>query len=251
MTRNRKQTLMKTSDTRTIGEIVAENYRTAPVFKKYGIDFCCKGGRTIEDACATKGIDPSPLLVELEVVSGTRENAQTDYTSWPLDRLVDHIEEKHHRYVEQAIQHIRPFLNKVVEVHGDHHPELIGIHELFNETAGNLAQHMKKEELILFPFIRKMVQAEADGTELGRPHFGTVENPIAMMKDEHVAEGSRFETIRKLSNDYTPPADACNTYRVTYALLKEFEEDLHLHIHLENNILFPKALEMEATQAIA
>lgn len=236
---------MTTSDTKTIGEMVAANYRTAPVFKKYGIDFCCKGGRTIEAACAAKSIDPSPLVAELEAVSGARESAQTDYTTWPLDRLADHIEERHHRYVEEAIQQLQPFLDKVVKVHGDHHPELIDIRERFNKAAGNLAQHMKKEELVLFPFIRKMVKAEAEGTELGRPHFGTVENPIAMMKDEHEAEGSRFETIRNLSHDYTPPVDACNTYRVTYALLNEFEDDLHLHIHLENNILFPKALEME------
>lgn len=146
--------------------------------------------------------------------------------------------------METKIQEITPFLHKVVRVHGNLHPELIEIEQLFKESAGELTAHMKKEELILFPYIRKMVEAQRSGTQVQAP-FGTVHNPIRMMMHEHDSEGERFRKIAALSNNYTPPADACNTYKVTYSLLKEFEEDLHLHIHLENNILFPKSIELE------
>lgn len=159
--------------------------------------------------------------------------------------MADYIEKKHHRYVEEKTREITPYLDKICRVHGDRHPELFEINEHFNATAGELAAHMKKEELILFPFVRKMAKAKQENTKLEAPHFGTVENPIQMMMHEHTAEGERFRKIETLSNNYTPPEDACNTYRVTFALLKEFEADLHLHIHLENNILFPKAIELE------
>lgn len=143
------------------------------------------------------------------------------------------------------IEEIKPYLNKVVAVHGEHNPELKEIEILFNQSADELTHHMQKEEMILFPFIRAMVDAKLDQKDLFQPHFGTVGNPIAMMKQEHENEGQRFEKIAELSANYNPPAHACNTYKVTFALLKEFEDNLHQHIHLENNILFPKAIEME------
>ncbi|MGB1318839.1 MAG: iron-sulfur cluster repair di-iron protein [Flavobacteriales bacterium] len=231
----------------TIGEMVADNYRTAPVFKKYGIDFCCKGGRTLEDACASKGIDPQPLIADLEAATKVTDDSAVDYTTWKLDRLANHIEDTHHTYVEAAIEQIKPFLDKVAKVHGDGHPYLIEIRNMFFEAAGNLAQHMKKEELILFPFIKKMQLAKDAGEPMPTPQFGTVGNPIAMMKTEHEDEGERFEKMSELSDGFNPPEYACNTWRVSYSLLKEFQDDLHKHIHLENNILFPKALEMEAS----
>lgn len=236
---------MESLKNKPIGELVAENYRAATVFKKYKIDFCCQGGRTINDACERKGVDLSLLLDELDQAMQVKDTSTADYQSWPMDLLIDYIEKKHHRYVEQRTQEIIPFLNKLCRVHGERHPELFEITELFISSAGDLAQHMKKEELVLFPFIRKMVSTENQNQPLDQPQFGTVENPIATMMHEHDAEGERFRKIAALSNDYNPPADACNTYRVTYALLKEFEDDLHLHIHLENNILFPKAKAME------
>lgn len=234
-----------TQEEMTIGQMVAENYRTAPIFKKYGIDFCCKGGRSVEDACTQKGIDPTPLLADLERVSQEPVTDQTDYRTWPLDRLADHIEQTHHRYVEEAITQLRPFLDKVCRVHGDHHPALFHIQDAFYTSAAELAQHMKKEELVLFPYIRKMAKAEANGEAIPPAPFGTVRNPITMMMQEHETEGGRFEHISELTEGYNPPEWACNTFRVTYALLKEFQDDLHRHIHLENNILFPKAMEME------
>jgi regulator of cell morphogenesis and NO signaling len=240
------ETLTKKAQ-KQIGEFVAQDYRTAAVFTKYKIDFCCNGGRTIEEACAKKDIDSNVLIDELEAVLNTTTNQTIDYKSWPLDLLAEYIEKKHHRYVEETIPVLLQFLDKLCRVHGERHPELLKINELFIASAGELASHMKKEELILFPFIKKMVKAKIDQSVVQAPHFGTVENPIAMMMHEHDTEGERFRQIAKLTNDYNPPADACNTYRVTFAMLDEFEKDLHLHIHLENNILFPGALKLEQT----
>lgn len=230
-----------------VGVLVAQDYRTASVFKQNGIDFCCNGNRSIEEACSQKQKDAGDLIQRLEEVTAQNTDASSvDFNSWPLDLLADYIEKKHHRYIERKIQEINPFLNKVVTVHSDRHPELIEIEKLFIESAGELTTHMKKEELMLFPFIRKMVTAQQSGTVAHAP-FGTVQNPIQMMMHEHNTEGERFRKIAELTCDYTSPQDACNTYRVTYALLKEFEDDLHRHIHLENNILFPKAIELEQT----
>lgn len=238
-----------TKDT-IIGALVAQDYRTASVFKNSKIDFCCNGNRTIEDACIQNDLDSETLITQLKAVANQTQDSGIDYNAWPLDLLVDYVEKKHHRYVETKIQEITPFLEKVVRVHGDRHPELAEVEQLFKASAGELTQHMKKEEMILFPFIRKMVEAKNTGTAV-QASFGTVQNPIRMMMHEHDGEGERFRKIAALTDNYTPPADACNTYKVTFALIKEFEEDLHLHIHLENNILFPKSIEMEASFATA
>lgn len=236
---------MTITENQIIGDLVANDYRAASVFKKYGIDFCCQGNRTINDACENKKVETKPLLSDLNAAVQAQSETAVDYKSWPMDLLADYIEKKHHRYVEQKTLEIKPFLDKICRVHGERHPELFTIQKEFYASAGELAAHMKKEELILFPFIRKMVKTKQEGLEVEAPHFGTVENPINMMMDEHSVEGERFRKIAELSNDYTPPADACNTYRVTFALLNEFEQDLHLHIHLENNILFPQAIAAE------
>lgn len=236
---------MNIQENQVIGELVAKDYRTASVFKKYGIDFCCQGNRTIDDACRSKNIDGKNVLTDLNQVMITQPEKSVDYQSWPIDSLANYIEENHHSYVESKTQEIKPYLDKICRVHGDRHPELFEINEQFNSAAGELATHMKKEELILFPYIRKMANANKENIKPNMPPFGTVQNPVQMMMDEHTTEGERFRKIEALSNGYTPPQDACNTYNVTFALLKEFEQDLHLHIHLENNILFPKAIEME------
>lgn len=224
-----------------IGELVAADYRTASVFKKNGIDFCCNGNRNIEEGCKKRNMDSGILITALEAVMQEDNTSTADYNSWPADLLADYIEKKHHRYVRAKIVEIVPFLNKVARVHGDNHPELKEVEELFHHSAEELTAHMQKEEKILFPFIRKMVGA---GT-ISEVPFGTIQNPIRMMMMEHENEGDRFRRIALLTDNYTAPADACNTYRVTFSLLKEFEEDLHLHIHLENNILFPRAVALE------
>ena len=231
----------------TIGEYVAQDFRTAAIFSKYGIDFCCKGNRTIEEVCDKKEIDANDLLDQLNTVLSTKNDDGIDFKSWPLDLLADYVEKKHHRYVEEKTPILLQFLDKLCKVHGVNHTELFEVNELFKGCAGELAQHMKKEELILFPFIKKMAKASIDHQFIKEPSFGTVNNPIAMMMEEHEAEGDRFVKIASLTNNYTPPADACNTYRVTFAMLEEFEQDLHKHIHLENNILFPRAVALEKT----
>ena len=234
---------MQVSKESIIGEIVTANYKYAQVFKNVGIDFCCNGNRTIEQACEKKGIEATDILQKLQKLDVVN-NSITHYNSWPLDLLADYIVKKHHRFVVQKTLEIQPYLNKIVKVHGGQHPELAEVEALFNASAGELAQHMKKEELVLFPYVAKLVQAQETHT-IATAHFGTVLNPIQMMMSEHDAEGERFRKIAALTDNYTPPADACNTYIVTFGLLREFEEDLHMHIHLENNILFPKAIELE------
>src|SRR5690554_1636894 len=237
---------METTDQMTIGAMVAKDYRAATVFEKFGIDFCCKGNRTLEEASEKKKIDVSAVKAELEKVFNTHNEESMDYNLWPLDLLADYVEKKHHRYVEERIPLLLQYLNKLCKVHGDVHPELFDITQLFSETAGELTAHMKKEELILFPYIRKMLKKSKDGSPaVDAPHFQTAKNPIKMMMQEHENEGDRFEQIAALTQKYSPPADACSTYRVTYSLLDEFERDLHKRIHLENNILFPKSIEYE------
>ncbi|TXI31576.1 MAG: iron-sulfur cluster repair di-iron protein [Niabella sp.] len=231
---------MNITEQSIIGDLVANDYRTATVFKKYGIDFCCNGNRTIQEACEKKNLETESVVSSLTSASATTTGSNIDYQSWPLDLLADYIEKKHHRYVETRIKEIMPFLQKIVRVHGERHPELLQVEYLFTASAAELTEHMAKEEQILFPYIRKIV---TEGT--ASASFGTVQNPIAVMMEEHAQEGERFEKISELTNQYTPPADACNSYMVTFSLLKEFEEDLHLHIHLENNILFPKSIELE------
>ncbi len=230
---------------KTIGQMVAEDYRTAQVFKNHKIDFCCKGNRTLQEVADKKGLDLETLTQELDSVQNQDQGDQPNFKSWPLDLLIDYIEKKHHRYVEQQIPILKQYLNKLCRVHGERHPELLDILEHFNASAGELSMHMTKEELVLFPWIRKMSSGNLNDSTVEPPHFGTVKNPIKMMMNEHDNEGERFRKIAQLSNDYTPPTDACNTYRVTFSLLQEFEDDLHRHIHLENNILFPKSEILE------
>ena len=229
---------------KTIGEMVADDFRTASVFSANKIDFCCKGNRTLDEVCNQKGLDVYDVLAQLEKATASNNNT-IDFNTWELDLLIDYIEKKHHRYVEEKIPQLVSFLIKLEQVHGAQHPELFEIKKLFKRSADELTQHMKKEELILFPFIKKMVEANRNNSPINIPGFGSVANPIAMMMEEHENEGERFEKIVELSNNYTPPADACNTYKVTYQMLQEFEADLHAHIHLENNILFPSAIVLQ------
>ncbi|AOC93380.1 Iron-sulfur cluster repair protein ScdA [Flavobacterium anhuiense] len=236
---------MENLKNKTIGSFVAEDFRTAAVFSKYRIDFCCKGNRTIAEVCEKQNIDANDLLQNVLQVVQSENSGSIDFNSWPLDLLADYIEKTHHRYVEEKMNVLLPFLDKLCKVHGANHPELFKINELFIGCAGELSQHMKKEELVLFPFVKRMVKTKESDGVLSQPSFGTVSNPIAMMMHEHDNEGERFREIAELTNNYTPPADACTTYRVTFAMLKEFEADLHKHIHLENNILFPKAVTLE------
>jgi regulator of cell morphogenesis and NO signaling len=228
-----------------VGQVVADDFRAAAVFEKYGIDFCCKGNITVDEACESKHIMTEDVMRELKMLLSTDTTQPADYKTWNPVVLADHILENHHRYITEKTPLILQYLAKLADKHGGRHPELLEVNRLFTESAAALASHMKKEELILFPWIKKLAEYTLDqGQDMATPQ-GRIRNPIEMMMHEHDDEGERFKTISAITNQYQPPSDACNTYKVTYAMLQEFETDLHLHIHLENNILFPKASEME------
>lgn len=231
---------------KTVGEIVAENYKAADIFKKHGIDFCCGGNIGLSDLCEKKKLDFNQISHELEQLNQPIQE-ENDYNNWTLDRLIQHIVEHHHSYVLENIPIILQYADKVARVHGEYHPETVQVNELFRAVAQELMMHMQKEEQILFPFIQELVQAEKEGKSTPGAQFGTVQNPIRMMEHEHEDAGDIFKEISAYTNQYTPPEEACNTYRVLYAKLNEFEQDLHQHIHLENNILHPKAIALEAS----
>lgn len=230
--------------TKKVGDLVRENIKTAHVFKKHGIDFCCGGGISLEKACEKYQVDPKVLLSDLDHVDKPSPQ-EPDYSRMEPDALCDHIIQKHHTYVASSIPMILSYAKKVAEVHGAGHPPVIEINNLFTKVADELESHMKKEETILFPYIKSMALAAKTGARVVAPHFGTVRNPVSMMELEHEHAGELLKEINRLSNGYNPPDWACNTFKALYAKLDEFEQDLHLHVHLENNILFPAAVEME------
>lgn len=232
-----------TSGTR-IGDIVKINFKTAQVFDKNKIDFCCGGGISLAEACLKSNTDIDLLLPELEALVLMKDPDSNYIDGLALDELCDYIEKRHHSYVSENIPFLQEKLQKLCEVHGANHPELFNIKELFDGAAGNLSAHMKKEELILFPYIRKMTKFQAEKLN-PKEEFGKIRNTIDLMEEEHQTEGLRFEKISSHSNNYTCPPDGCNTFQVTYQTLKDFEQDLHRHIHLENNILFKKAIVLE------
>lgn len=225
-----------------VSKIVAENYKTAAVFTRHSIDFCCNGGIPLKDACSLRDLNVEEVTQELMDV--LTEPVDIDYQQMRLSQLIDHIVSKHHTYIEATIPMLENYLSKLCEVHGERHPELHKVAGHFHEAAGALTAHMKKEEFILFPFIKSLSSAKENGYALSPPHFGHINNPISMMEHEHSTEGERFRKISAMTNGYQPPADGCQTYRVAYSVLQEFENDLHLHIHLENNLLFPKSLAL-------
>ncbi len=239
-----------------IGEIVAQNFRAAQIFESYGLDFCCGGKKTISEACENKGVNPDEVVASLAKVTqngnGNSSSVQhngagvPDYNSWEPDFLVDYIINTHHFYLKNALPNIFTHSQKVASVHGDNHPEVIKIADLFLTLKDELEVHMQKEEKMLFPYIKNLVDLKrTDPHNSHYPPFGTIENPIRVMEAEHDSAGVLLGQINELSSSYTPPDDACTTYKVLYQELNEFENDLHVHIHLENNILFPKALSIE------
>ncbi len=225
-----------------VSKIVAQNYKTAQVFSQYGIDFCCNGGIPLRDACDSKNVDKQTVVNQIEVLLTSRP--KVDYNSLSLTSLIGLIQDTHHEYVRSITPIIQQYLEKLSRVHGGNHPELHTIRAEFDASATELAAHMMKEELVLFPYITRLEQAAKNGTDLPESQFGSVENPIATMEAEHQQEGDRFRRIAELSSDYTAPKDGCQTYKVAFANLRDFEIDLHKHVHLENNILFPRAIAL-------
>ena len=229
----------------TLGQIAAKDLRKAQVFKKYGLDFCCGGKKTVKGACAEKGLDVTKVEQELQHADRMPSSRPLPYGDWSLDFLADYIVNTHHSYIRKNLPDIRTYAHKVMKVHGVRHPELLPIYQLVEEINAELTAHMIKEERVLFPYIKELVAAKDNIQPLHESQFGTVRNPINMMEMEHEMVAKNLEKIRELSNNYLLPEDACASYSLLYRTLEEFEEDLYLHVHLENNILFPKALEIE------
>ncbi len=227
-----------------VGDVVKNNIKTAHVFKKYGIDFCCGGGITIEKACRKVDIPFEQLATELLQLENPSAKEQ-QFDKWELNFLSDYIINTHHNYVTEAISLIQAYAQRVAQVHGHACPEVIKINEKFGVVAEELSLHMKKEEQILFPYIKQLTIATKYNQPIPNPPFGNVQHPIQMMEMEHESAGTILKEIAKISNNYTPPEWACNTFKALYAKLDEFEQDLHMHVHLENNILFPKAIALE------
>jgi regulator of cell morphogenesis and NO signaling len=229
----------------TLGEIAAKDLRKAQIFRKYGLDFCCGGKKTVKEACSEKGLDVAKIEQELLQADKVVSSRPLPYNEWELDFLADYIVNTHHSYVKKNLPDILAYANKVARVHGSRHPELLPVRELVEEVYNEMMNHMVKEERILFPYIKDIVTAQKNTQPLQASHFGTVQNPINMMEMEHEVVGKNMEEIRTLTQNYVLPDDACASYSLLYRMLDEFEEDLHIHVHLENNILFPKALKAE------
>ncbi len=228
----------------TVGAIVKESYKTAPLLESHKIDFCCGGNISLDEACAKASVDVIELISRLEEVMQEEDFDARFIQSLELDQLADYIEKRHHSYVKEKIPFLKAKLEKLCDVHGQNHPELHEVLSMYEESAGNLSMHMMKEELVLFPQVRKLVRARK-GEDVDLSKLEGVDSPIKVMLAEHDAEGDRFKTISEITNTYQTPDDGCNTYKITMLTLQEFEADLHRHIHLENNILFPGAIRLE------
>ena len=229
-----------------VKDIVMAEPRAKRVFEDAGVDFCCGGGKSLHDACLEAGAPAEEILERLRESSEAAPPEDAGWASAPLGELTRHIREQHHRYVREASKRLRALAEKVRGKHGENHRELAEIEQLFLEVAGEMSMHMQKEEMILFPYIEAIEQAAKGGVTLEPPFFQTVQNPIHLMMKEHDAAGDLLKRIRKASWDYAAPADGCTSYQTLYQELREFEADLHEHVHLENNILFPRAMELEA-----
>lgn len=228
--------------TKSLAQIVNTNHRAATVFEKYHLDFCCKGKRTLQQACTESDLKIEEVLSDLgKTIQGKSDTIQ--YQNMSLTQLADYIVLTHHSYVKKEMPAILGYLEKVASKHGGHHPEMIKVLEIFAAVKEELEQHMQKEEQILFPRIKEVEQQLSDKSETIINNSFLL-SPISVMEQEHEHAGNAMAAIRQLTNNYTPPTDACTTYRLSFAALQAFELDLHQHVHLENNILFPKALRL-------
>jgi len=232
---------------KTVRELARENPAATRVFEKLGIDYCCGGDQSLEQACRAANLSVDQVQDSLEMAEQTMRAAQKihDWQREPLADLVAHINSTHHKYTREEIARLGPLLEKVCSVHGKNHPELLHVRASFAGLAQELTMHMMKEEIVLFPYIVRMEEAVLQHEPVLPPPFGSVQNPVAMMEHEHESAGNALRAMRKASGGYTSPADACISYQTLYKALAEFEADLHQHIHLENNILFPRAIAME------
>ncbi|NLX19918.1 MAG: iron-sulfur cluster repair di-iron protein [Desulfobulbus sp.] len=228
----------------TVGEIVTADYRTAQVFTAHDIDFCCGGNIPLVTICAEKGLDLAQIIQELQAVQEKADERSPNYGAWSLSFLADYIVNTHHVYLKENDDQIVAYAKKTAEVHGKNHPELLEISALFTKVAADMAVHLKEEEEFFFPAVKRAEAARTAGAAPEAADQHLIRTSLKNLYQEHEAIGDAVHTIRHLAGNFAVPEDACNTFRVTYQKLMEFEEDLHKHVHLENNILFPKAADL-------
>ena len=224
----------------TIGEIVSDNFHAAGVFKEYGIDFCCGGGKLLSDVCESKNIPFDEVADKLKEAPWVNRTSGDNYNDWSPDFLVDYIINTHHTFVRKKSDEMAGYAAKVAKVHGEQHPENVEIFKKFIALSNELMEHLNEEESRVFPLIKKVYRKRQSGLKPDESEIMELKAELSQMVDEHEVAGSLMADIRELSNEFTPPQDACATYRILYQNLAGFEEDLHKHVHLENNILFKK-----------
>jgi regulator of cell morphogenesis and NO signaling len=229
-----------------IGELVAEDFRAAGVFQEYGIDFCCGGKRSVTEACRERGVDPGAVVATLTSACAQPDSSAPRFSEWEPETLIGFIVGNHHGYVRRALPLLTAHTKKLAAVHGSRHPELHEVAQLTQTVADEMTSHMAKEERILFPYIALLAEAVRDGQPAPPTPFGNVDHPIRMMEEEHESAGAAMARIRELTGGYAVPQDGCTTYRVCLQELDAFERDLHAHVHLENNLLFPKTRALAA-----
>lgn len=234
--------------TKTVGEFAVELPEATRVFEKLGIDYCCGGSMALQEACLAAGVPTEKVVTLLQEAASdaASSNQARDWNSAPLVDLVAYIVTRHHGFTRKELVRLSELLVKVCSVHGENHPELRRLHSIFQELKNELASHMLKEEQVLFPYIENLETALAHGEPVPVPFFGSVRNPVRMMIQEHDDAGQALRSLREVTSNYQVPADGCTSFRTLYQALEDFEKDLHQHIHLENNILFPRAAELEA-----
>jgi len=235
-------------DKETIGEIAVKDLRKAEVFKKYGIDFCCGGKKTLSEVCKEKNIDVTKVETELQQLGTESKASNISYNDWNIDFLADYIVNTHHSYVRKYLPELLTYAQKVSQVHGAQHPELEIINTLVKKISEELTDHCNEEERVLFAYVKQIVHAKNTNQSLNKEK--NLAALITELEAEHDFVGRCLDKIRVLSNGYTIPKDACASYKLLYKMIQEFEDDLHIHIHLENNILFPKAIEMEKSLTV-
>ena len=223
---------------RMLGEIVADDFRTAEIFMHAGIDFCCGGKKSLGQACVEKSIEPQTVLSQIEALAHTPLSPGLNFKEWDLGFLADYIVNTHHKYVLKSLPELVFYTQKIADVHGERHPELLEVATLFSRINTELIQHLGMEEKVLFPAIKEALQKPT------KENTALIHSEIERMNGEHEFAGGAMDKINEITGSYAVPADGCSTYQVCFKYLQEFENDLHVHVHLENNILFPKALEI-------
>jgi regulator of cell morphogenesis and NO signaling len=242
--------MMTISSTMKVRDVALEVPQATRVFEKLKIDYCCGGDQPLGEACASAGVEVANLERMLEEAGKTESQStgSQDFRSATLNELINHILDKHHVYTREEMSRLEPLIDRVIAVHGGNHTELQGIGVLFQKLCADLKPHMFKEEQILFPYIIEMENSALQNRPAPSAPFGTVNNPVRMMMTEHDSVGDLLRELRVLSSNYQVPADGCISYQTLYQALEAFEHDLHQHIHLENNILFPRAIELEGSR---